>query len=79
MGPSDSFETSGLVCLANRNGVAAVKGKNHNEAEGADFAAVVDSDIENPGTGNQRTAPWMLRSGKFSHLPCKWFIVPDGH
>ena len=69
----------GLVRLTNRNGAAAIERKNHNEAEGADFSAVIDSDIENSGMGNQRTAPLMLRYGKISHLPCKWFIVPDSH
>ena len=63
MGPSTSFADAGLVRLENRNGAASVEGKNQNEDEGADFAAVVDSSLENNGTGNHRTAPRMLRSG----------------
>ena len=69
VGSSVSFTTTGLVCLANRNGAAAVEGKNQNEAEGAAFATVVDSDLKNSSTGNQRTEPWMIRSGSTVHLP----------
>ena len=31
------FAAAGIVRLANRNGAAAIEGKNQNEAEGADF------------------------------------------
>ena len=79
LGTSADLAAAGLVRLENRNGAAAIEGKNHNEAEDTDFSAVINSDLENSGTGNQRTAPLMLRSGQFSHLPCKWFIVPDSH
>ena len=48
LGNSADFAATGLVCLANRNGAAAIKGKNQNEAEGTDFSAVVDSDLEFP-------------------------------
>ena len=37
VGPSSSFAAASIVCIANRNGAAVFEGKNHNEAEGADF------------------------------------------
>ena len=48
LGTSADFTAAGLVRLENRNGAAAIEGKNQNEAEGADFSAVVDSDLEFP-------------------------------
>ena len=74
VGSSASFSDAGLFRLAKINGVAAVEGKNQNEAEGADFSALVNSDLENTGMGNHRTAPWMLRSGKMSHPPSMYSI-----
>ena len=74
VGPSSSFAAASIVCIANRNGAAVFEGKNHNEAEGADFSTVFDSALENSGTGNQRTAPWMLRFEQIVHLTSMYSI-----
>ena len=55
--PAAEFSAAGLVCITNRNGAAAVEGMNQNEAGGAAFAAVVNSDIVNAVAGNYRTVP----------------------
>ena len=68
VGHAAIFSAAGLVCFANIHGPAVVEGKNQNEAEGVAFAAVVDSDLANSGTGNQRTAPWTLCSVQIFHL-----------
>ena len=74
MGPASDFDVAGLVFLVNINSTDDIEGTNQNEAEGADFSAVVDGDLENYGTGNQRTAPRTLRSGGKSTSPsCKVF------
>ena len=55
--PAASFSVAGLVCLPSINGAAAIEGMNQNNTEGANFSAVVDSDLSNSGAGNQRTSP----------------------
>ena len=74
VGPSVDFHNSGLICLENRNGAAAVEGTNQNKSEGAAFAMVVDSSLENFGTGNQRTAPWIICSEIIVHLTSLYSI-----
>ena len=66
-----AFFSAYIVFLANRNGTEAAKGTNQNEAEGADFAVVVDSALANSGAGNQEMALSTLLSGEIStYSPC---------
>ena len=69
VGPDSAYSATGIFCITNRNGMSAVKGTNQNEAEGVDFAALIDGTLENVGKGNQITVQWTLCFGKIDYLP----------